>query len=395
MSTIITMKIPREALRAAESRVTLETESDHFHPLEAIAFFRRWPRSFARNFVYTLIFNFLFAIFFTMLGYSNSGKVSFVALLSGFGNNLIVSNAIGFSFWLVLSQLGPLMRRVNRRSFVEIALFHSVLGTGIVTATFVGLSYLPGFRGMQGWVLTMPQLITSFVISLIISLVLATVWRRRVAELANEIALSQERERTEAAERATVQANLRALQAQIEPHFLFNTLANVTSLIHTQPDVAKKMLEEFIAYLRASLATTRETETTLSKDFALMQNFLSVLKVRMGRRLSERVDLPRDLADFSIPPMLIQPLIENAIKHGLEPKIEGGEILLSAIQEDDAVKIVIADTGLGFQDSTSNGIGLKNVRERLDKLYGGRAVLSIEDNVPTGTKIVISIPNTK
>jgi sensor histidine kinase YesM len=223
-------------------------------------------------------------------------------------------------------------------------------------------------------------------------LVLASAWRNRVNELTIQIAIADERARVTAAERATTQANLRALQAQIEPHFLFNTLANVTSLIHTRPDDAKHMLEEFIAYLRASLATTRENETTLAKEFVLMQSFLAVLQVRMGNRLVVRVELPDDLQQFVLPPMLIQPLVENAIKHGVEPKIEGGEILLKATRIGDVVAIEVTDTGMGFQNSTANGIGLQNVRERLDKLYDGKATLTIEDNLPSGTKITIRMP---
>ena len=123
-----------------------------------------------------------------------------------------------------------------------------------------------------------------------------------------------------------------------------------------------------------------------------MQSFLAVLKVRMRNRLQVRVQLPDELQSFALPPMLIQPLVENAIKHGVEPKIEGGEILLKAIKVGDVVAIEVADTGLGFKNSTSNGIGLKNVRERLDKLYDGKATLTIEDNVPSGTKITIRIP---
>ncbi|NJR71783.1 MAG: hypothetical protein HC782_01035 [Gammaproteobacteria bacterium] len=102
--------------------------------------------------------------------------------------------------------------------------------------------------------------------------------------------------------------------------------------------------------------------------------------------------MPQSLSHFSIAPMLIQPLVENALKHGLEPKIEGGLISLSAIENSGMVDIVIADTGLGFQNSMSNGIGLKNVRERVEKLYDGKALLTIEDNQPCGTKITISIP---
>jgi sensor histidine kinase YesM len=386
------MPTPKAALTAAEKRLELDVESDHFHPLEAIAFFRRWPRSFARNLVYTLIFNGLFAAAFTMLALIDGRKIPADVWGKLIVNNLIIANAVGFSFWAVFESIGPVMRRVNRRSFLEIALFYSAIGTVIVTFSFVGLSYLPGFANMKMWVLTPSQLASSFVISFFVSVVLAALWRRRVTELASQIALSEERERTVSAERAATEANLRALQAQIEPHFLFNTLANVTSLIHSKPDDAKKMLEEFIAYLRSSLASTRESHATLAQEFTLMKSFLAILQVRMGQRLQSRFSLADDVADFQMPPMLLQPLVENAIKHGLEPKIEGGEITLSARRVDGAVEIVVADTGLGFQNATSNGIGLQNVRERLAKLYDGKAVLSIEDNTPTGTRIVMTIP---
>ena len=192
-----------------------------------------------------------------------------------------------------------------------------------------------------------------------------------------------------------MQANLRALQAQIEPHFLFNTLANVVGLIHPQPDKAKLMLEQFIVYLRATLSATREEHSTLGSEFEMMKNFLAILQIRMGDRLQVRFDLPGDLSEVPVPPMLMQPLVENAIKHGLEPKIEGGEITLSVKRSGEKIAITIADTGLGFQDSTSNGIGLKNVRERVRQLYGDAGSLVIEDNMPCGTRITISIPDKK
>ena len=380
------------AARAAMAKIKHDVEGQHFHPLETISFFRRWPRSFVRNFVYTLIFNALFAIFFTMVGLFSVKVKSFGHLLDIFSNNLVISNVIGFAFWAVMHWMGPILRKVNASSFFTVALFYAILGMFVVTGSFFLLAQFPGYEGVKRWLFSTQQFFTSFFVSLVVSLVIAAIWRNRVDELGAQIAIAEERERTAAAERATTQANLRALQAQIEPHFLFNTLANVTSLIHTRPDDAKHMLEEFIGYLRASLATTRENETTLAKEFVLMQSFLAILKVRMGQRLSINVDLPDTLQDFAIPPMLIQPLIENAIKHGLEPKIEGGLIALSAMQQDGFVNIVVADTGLGFKNSTSDGIGLKNVRERLDKLFDGKASLSIEDNAPCGTKMTISIP---
>ena len=384
--------ISPEAARAAVAKLKFDIEGQNFHPLEVFPLFRRWPRSFVRNLVYTLVFNAMFAVFFTIMGMLSTRVKSVDQLWSIFGNNLVISNIIGFSFWVVLTGLGPLLRKINAQGFFAVALFYAVLGTVIVTGSFFLLSQFPGYEGISRWLFTTQQFFTSFAISFVVSLVLASAWRNRVNELTVQIAIADERARVTSAERATTQANLRALQAQIEPHFLFNTLANVTSLIHTRPDDAKHMLEEFIGYLRASLATTRENETTLAKEFVLMQSFLSVLKVRMGNRLAVRVELPDDLQQFVLPPMLIQPLVENAIKHGVEPKIEGGEILLKAAKVGDAMAIEVTDTGLGFQNSTSNGIGLKNVRERLDKLYEGRATLTIEDNTPSGTKITIRIP---
>lgn len=387
----MTMKPASDARLKAEREINSLTDSEHFHPLEAIAFFRRWPRSILRNFIYTLIFNAMFAVAFTILGVVMSDKIdSFGQLVRAFSNNMLISNAIGFSFWLVLSFLGPFMRRINRQSFIVVVVAYAVLGTGITTASFFLISLLPGYSGMQQWVGTPRQFATSFALSLCISAVLAFIWRRRVNELSGQIDLAEERERASAAERAAAEASLRALQAQIEPHFLFNTLANVTGLIHTQPDKAKQMLEQFIAYLRATLAATRDHETTIADDFETMKTFLSILQIRMGDRLKVRFDLPDDLRDAAIPPMLLQPLVENAIKHGLEPKMDGGEVALIVKRVGNKIAITVADTGLGFQNSASNGIGLKNVRERVKQLYGDAGSVSIEENQPCGTRITIA-----
>jgi len=234
--------ISPEATRAAVAKLKFDIEGQNFHPLEVFPLFRRWPRSFVRNLVYTLVFNAMFAVFFTTMELISVRVKSVDQVLSIFGNNLVISNVIGFAFWGV-------------SSFLAVALFYAVLGTFIVTGSFFLLSQFPGYEGISRWLFTTQQFISSFAISFVVSLVLASAWRNRVNELTIQIAIADERARVTAAERATTQANLRALQAQIEPHFLFNTLANVTSLIHTRPDDAKHMLEEFIAYLRASLAT--------------------------------------------------------------------------------------------------------------------------------------------
>jgi len=145
-----------------------------------------------------------------------------------------------------------------------------------------------------------------------------------------EMAQARQNEQIAAAGRLLAEARLRALQAQIEPHFLYNTLANVVSLIEVQPAQARHMLERFIDYLRASLAASRQERATLGAEADMIAAYLDVLGVRMGERLRYRIEVPAALRASSIAPMLLQPLVENAIAHGLEPKVEGGEVLLRA-----------------------------------------------------------------
>jgi sensor histidine kinase YesM len=214
--------------------------------------------------------------------------------------------------------------------------------------------------------------------------------RERQARM--EAELERERLRAERVEREAALANLRALQAQIEPHFLFNTLANVTSLVDPDPAKAKAMLESFIQFLRASLAATRMESTTLGAEAELVAAYLHVLKVRMGERLRYVIDIPDDLRAAPIAPMLLQPVVENSIRHGLELKVEGGEVAFRARREAGTVVIEISDTGVGFASTTRGGVGLTNLRARLKLLYGERASLAISDNALAGAMVMIRIP---
>ena len=144
--------------------------------------------------------------------------------------------------------------------------------------------------------------------------------------------------------------------------------------------------------MRASLAATRLRETTLAGERELIGAYLDVLQVRMGERLRYRVHVPAELEQYALPPMLLQPVVENAIAHGLEPKVEGGEVDVSARREGDVVVIDIADSGVGFGAATRGGVGLTNLRERLAALYADRARLEILDNAPSGTRVRVSLP---
>jgi LytS/YehU family sensor histidine kinase len=211
----------------------------------------------------------------------------------------------------------------------------------------------------------------------------------KVAEL-----MARENLKVVSREKQLVQAQMRMLQAQIEPHFLFNTLANIQSLIARAPDKANLMMDNFIAYLRESLAASRAHEGTVSQEFALLRHYLALIKIRMDARLSFELTLDPALASEPLAPMLLQPIVENAIKHGLEPKLEGGSVSVTAASSGGRMLILVRDNGLGFSDVADHagtGVGLANLRERLALLYAGDARLTIVDAKP-GTEIVLNLP---
>ncbi len=209
---------------------------------------------------------------------------------------------------------------------------------------------------------------------------------RKIAEL-----LARDRVRVLSTEKQLVEAQMRLLQAQIEPHFLFNTLANVVSLIESSPNRATLMLEHFIAYLRASLTASRSAQGTVAQEAALLNDYLEVIKIRMGDRLHYTIDIDPALANAPLAPMLLQPVVENAIKHGLEPKIEGGRLTVRLQRNSARMLACVEDNGLGFKPSDGSGVGLSNLRERLAVLYDGDAQVRIEERSP-GTAVLIDLP---
>ncbi|WP_454055948.1 sensor histidine kinase [Cupriavidus sp. Marseille-Q8015] len=199
----------------------------------------------------------------------------------------------------------------------------------------------------------------------------------------------------EEAEKQLVRAQLMALQAQIEPHFLFNSLANLDGLIATDPRAARQLLQRLIGFLRMSLTHTRAEQCTLRQEFELLRSYLEIQSMRFGSRLEFEIDLPPALAEAEIPPMLIQPLVENAVTHGIEPCMRGGKILLSARDlGENRLEVAIADTGVGFCQggSKGSGMGLTHVRERLARIFGATATMRMEENDPRGVIVRLSLP---
>jgi two-component sensor histidine kinase len=218
-------------------------------------------------------------------------------------------------------------------------------------------------------------------------------------EAEEKAAAAEENAEAEALRRQLVEARLNTMQAQVEPHFLFNTLASIDHLIETDPKRASQMQKNLIALLRASMPTMREAAgqqslRDLKRELAVVRPYLEILQVRMEERLTCEIDVPEGLLSAEFPPMIIQGLVENAIKHGLEPKPEGGHLRVAARIEHGKLIVEVADTGLGFgrADTRGTGVGLANTRERLQLLYGARASLTVAENQPCGTLIRISVP---
>ena len=179
----------------------------------------------------------------------------------------------------------------------------------------------------------------------------------------------------ETSRRQATEAQLKLLQSQLEPHMLFNTLANLRALITVEPQRATKMLDSLIDYLRATLQASRATQHSLQNEFDRLGDYLALMQVRMGPRLTYTLDLPDDLASHSVPTLLLQPLVENAIKHGLEPKIEGGSVTVSARRGGNNIVLAVTDSGVGLTGGT--GFGLTQVRERLQATYGHDATIDL------------------
>ena len=214
---------------------------------------------------------------------------------------------------------------------------------------------------------------------------------RRQAEHAAEKAHESDLQRIQIELRMT-QARVESLRAYIEPHFLFNTLANVRELYGTDPERGRAMLANFIAYVRAALPQMRHGEVTLRQDVDLARAYLSVLQVRMGARLRVKFDVPEGLAGLPFPPLALSTLTENAIKHGLNPLPEGGAIEVTARGDNGRLTVCVADTGIGLRGSGGTGSGLANLRARLAASYGDTARVHLEANAPRGIRVTISIP---
>ena len=364
-----------------------------YHPLQVIPFFRHWPPSQLRNIVLTAIMCGVIVALIALTIAAFGGRLTWTRVQEIAVFTLAIGYVQHFMYTLVI--------RTSRRklSWAPLLMHRLMLSLvlpvfGIYVGFMLALAILSGgtllFNFSQGW----REFVFAGCVSVAIGLIL---WEATEASRLREIARRERAELEAAAARSDKEiatAELKTLRAQVEPHFLYNTLSNVVSLIDREPATAKHMTERLIGYLRHTLDASRRNNATVGDELAIVNDYLEILRLRMGPRLVFSIDASNEVRALPLSPMLLQPLVENAIKHGLEPKIEGGTITVSAIIHDGVLQIRVEDTGLGFgvaTDTAGSGSGLTNVRARLKALYGDAAKLTIEQP-KAGTRICISLP---
>lgn len=331
-----------------------------------------------------VVFNTLVAVFLVVLDYGAS-----------FWANLWFSQCIGLSVCMSLfvgdrSEWAPTPRVVVDVLSVVVG---TLVGIGIAIGGFAVSGRITLEEGLSGSRLT-SLLLQPLAIGLLFggAALYYTLSRERYA--AAHARWHAERLRGVRAEKERVEMELRLLQAQVEPHFLFNTLAHVRALIDSGSTAAAgAMVDRLSEYLRGALRHARAEHTTLGAELEVLQRYLDILRVRMRDRLQVRIDVPDALRRRSLPPMLIQPLVENAVKHGLEPTVDGGELAIVGRREGQSLVLEVRDNGRGLVNMHTDGVGLANVRERLQALYGRGAYLELEANPRGGVVARLSVPD--
>jgi len=363
-----------------------------YHPLQVIPFFRRWRPSVLRNLLFTAILCAIVIAVIVLFSLGMGHRITWKMLAEVATFSLLIGYTQHYLYKVTIT----LARR--RPRLAPLLMHPMMLGVALpIAAIYVGYVLAVSLLTGTLW-LNVSENWRGFVFASCVTIAIGwLLWEAIEATRKKEV---ERRERAELqanvdrAERGRTTAELKALRAQVEPHFLYNTLSNVVSLIEREPATAKYMTERLIGYLRHTLDASRREHATVGDELAIIADYLEILRLRMGERLWYEVAADDATRALPLSPMLLQPLVENAIKHGLEPKIEGGRITVSAAVQDGRLNIVVEDTGLGFgvaTDTAGSGSGLANVRGRLKAIYGDAARLSIEQP-EAGTRIRLSLP---
>jgi hypothetical protein len=328
----------------------------------------------------------------------NVAIAGLIATISGssFGHVALYAECIGMSIWAIV-ELGLRVLNGGVRAWPVGWRGPALVAGACALGYVIGVTAADAIFGYSSWpnYLHRPdQLARDFGPTVVFcTLVAGGFWARGQARV-------QRAQVAAAAHEATL-ARLDMLQSQLEPHMLFNTLANLRVLIAADPPRAQEMLDHLIAFLRATLAASRQSEHPLSEEFARLDDYLALMRVRMGERLRTSASLPPALAALPVPPLLLQPLVENAIKHGLEPQRGPGQLHVEATLDGSTLVLRVADTGRGLEAAATaqardpappSGFGLMQIRERLRTLHGDAARLTLEPREGGGTLAEIRLP---
>lgn len=360
-----------------------------WHPLEIFPFFQRLPSSAWRDFAYTFVFNSLVALAFSLVAVVYRRDIGFAAI---YYYTWVYSNVIGY---LIHGALALNRRIAGARIAAWSPPVRGAWYAGITTPTVVlGYAAATWLLGQRDDLALGDgrELAATLALALVISMMLAAISIVQVHRAQTEASNRRAQLGRAEAERLAADARLRLLQAQVEPHFLFNTLANVASLIDSDAPRAKRMLEDFTDFLRAALTSIREPTTTLRRERDLLGAYLRVLKVRMGPRLEYAFAIDDELLDRPFPAMVLQPLVENAVKHGIDPAVRGGRITVGAQRREGMLVVYVADDGVGSVPDARTGVGLGSVEERLRAEYGPGVRLSLDAAAGGGTQVTLVLP---
>ncbi|MBL0039321.1 MAG: histidine kinase [Candidatus Nitrotoga sp.] len=312
-----------------------------------------------------------------------AGLLTLLSPKDGFWHEFIFAQSIGFSISIINALALSWMPR-GKRCYVTLSV---TLPVSIVVGVAVAIG-LTG-SGDEAYPNVWQPLLIGLFFGIIASITF--VLFERIGQLNLEVKQRQ-LSQIESAKRE-MEAQLKMLQAQIEPHFLFNTLANVGSLIDSDPPQSKKLLGRLNDWLRVALARTRGDHGTLGDELDMLENYLQILKIRFGERLRWTMDVPDDIRRLAFPPMLLQPLVENAVRHGIELKIGGGEIVIRVVRKNTGLCVEVSDSGMGLSgDVGVGGAGLANVRARLTALFGEAGRLTLENNAGIGATATLELP---
>ncbi|MDD5335291.1 MAG: histidine kinase [Rhodoferax sp.] len=312
-----------------------------------------------------------------------------------FATNLVYSHCIGISIWLLI-EVGLHFLMPNRKQ--QWRRLYLIVPLAVTAGYLVGLytaAWLMGHQTEGIWS-EHPRLVLGYLLmSLAAGGAMSYYFLSREQLAAAREDTAQAAAQTETAQRQATESKLLLLQSQLEPHMLFNTLANLRALIGTNPVAATDMLDRLNAYLRATLSASRASSHSVRAEFDRLHDYLELMAVRMGPRLRYTLDLPPELAELAMPPLLLQPLVENAIKHGLEPKVEGGSITVRARLAAGRLTLEVQDSGVGLPAgaATAQGFGLAQVRERLATSYGAQGTLELTAGAAAGTSVSVTFPS--